>query len=211
MRTDSVNVAQEAQAEARALIAEQFGPEYVPPEPNVYKARAKNAQEAHEAIRPTSVRRRRPHLRGKLTPEQFRLYELIWQRFMASQMAAAVYDTLTVDVEAGQPAEATLPLSLPRQRLSVRFPGFLAVYSGGASGPAEKRWQRRAGRARGTRTGELSARRRERWRRDLCCRRSQPRCRSWSRRSRLTSAPAPGTALHPAAAALHRGAPGQDA
>ena len=57
MRTDSVNVAEEAQVEARALIAEQYGPEYVPPEPNVYKSRAKNAQEAHEAIRPTSSRR----------------------------------------------------------------------------------------------------------------------------------------------------------
>ena len=63
MRTDSVNVAQEAQAEARALIAEQYGPEYVPAEPNVYKSRAKNAQEAHEAIRPTSVRRTPASLR----------------------------------------------------------------------------------------------------------------------------------------------------
>ena len=137
MRTDSVNVAQEAQVEARALIAEQFGPEYVPPEPNVYKARAKNAQEAHEAIRPTSVRRTPAALAGKLTPEQFRLYELIWQRFMASQMAAAVYDTLTVDVEAGQPAEAQRPYLFRASGSSVRFPGFLAVYSGGASGPAE--------------------------------------------------------------------------
>ena len=137
MRTDSVTVAQEAQFEARALVAEQFGPEYVPPEPNVFKTRAKNAQEAHEAIRPTSVRRTPAALQGKLTPEQFRLYELVWQRFMASQMAAAVYDTLTVDIEAGQPAAAERPYLFRVSGSSVRFPGFLAVYAGGASGPAE--------------------------------------------------------------------------
>ena len=137
MRTDSVNVAQEAQAEARALVAEQFGPEYIPPEPNIFKSRAKNAQEAHEAIRPTSVRRTPAALAGRLAPDQFRLYELIWQRFMASQMAAALYDTLTVDVEAGQPAEAERPYLFRASGSSVRFPGFLAVYSGGASGPAE--------------------------------------------------------------------------
>ena len=137
MRTDSVTVAQEAQFEARALVAEQFGPEYVPSEPNVFKTRAKNAQEAHEAIRPTSVRRTPSALQGKLSPEQFRLYELIWQRFMASQMAAAVYDTLTVDIEAGQPAAAERPYLFRVSGSSVRFPGFLAVYAGGASGPAE--------------------------------------------------------------------------
>ena len=138
MRTDSVNIAKEAQAEARALIAEQFGPEYVPPEPNVYRVRAKNAQEAHEAIRPTSVHRSPASLRGKLSPEQFRLYELIWQRFVASQMTAAVYDTLTVDVEAGKPAEAERPYLFRASGSTVRFPGFLAVYAGGASGPAEE-------------------------------------------------------------------------
>ena len=140
MRTDSVNISQEAQVEARGLAAELFGPEYVPPEPNVYKARAKNAQEAHEAIRPTSVRRLPARVRERLSPEQFRLYELIWQRFMASQMAAALYDTLTVDVEAGP---AGLPVGAPAPYLfrasgsTLRFPGFLAVYSGGAPGPAE--------------------------------------------------------------------------
>lgn len=137
MRTDSVNVAAEAQAEARGLIAEMFGPEYLPPEPNVYKARAKNAQEAHEAIRPTSVRRTPASLRDRLTPEQFRLYELIWRRFMASQMAAAVYDTLTVDVAAGPPGQSELPYLLRASGSTVRFPGFLAVYAGGAAGPAE--------------------------------------------------------------------------
>ena len=137
MRTDSVNVAGEAQIEARALIAEQFGPEYVPPEPNVYKARAKNAQEAHEAIRPTSVRRAPAALRSRLTPDQARLYELIWQRFVASQMAPAVYDTITADIEAGRPAAAERPYLFRASGSSVRFPGFLAVYAGGAPGPAE--------------------------------------------------------------------------
>jgi DNA topoisomerase-1 len=137
MRTDSVNVAQEAQAEARALIGEQFGPDFIPTEPNVYRARAKNAQEAHEAIRPTSVRRLPSSLAGKLAPEQYRLYELIWQRFLASQMAAAVYDTLTVDVEAGRPEDAERPYLFRASGSTVRFPGFLAVYSGGATGPGE--------------------------------------------------------------------------
>lgn len=137
MRTDSVNVSTEAQAEARGLITETFGPEYVPAEPNVFRVRAKNAQEAHEAIRPTSVRRTPALLRDRLAPEQFRLYELIWRRFMASQMAAAIYDTVAVDVAAG-PAGAPEPPYLFRASGSVvRFPGFLAVYAGGAAGPTE--------------------------------------------------------------------------
>ncbi len=137
MRTDSVVVAQEAQAEARGLIAERFGPEYLPPEPNVYRSRAKNAQEAHEAIRPTSCRRTPEMLRDKLSRDQLRLYELIWQRFVASQMAAALYDTLTIDVLAGPPATVERPYLFRANGSKVRFPGFLVVYSGGASGPPE--------------------------------------------------------------------------
>ena len=78
-------------------------------EPRKYKTKSKNAQEAHEAIRPTSVRRSPAALRSRLSAEQFRLYELIWQRFVASQMTAAIYDTLTVDVAAGKPTEAERP------------------------------------------------------------------------------------------------------
>ncbi len=137
MRTDSVNVSSEAQEEARGLVAEMFGPEYAPAEPNVFRVRAKNAQEAHEAIRPTSVRRAPAMLRDKLAPEQFRLYELIWRRFMASQMAAAIYDTLSVDVAAGPPAAPEPPYLFRASGSVVRFPGFLAVYAGGAAGPAE--------------------------------------------------------------------------
>jgi DNA topoisomerase-1 len=135
MRTDSVNVAQEAQIEARALISAQYGPEYLPPEPNVFKSRAKNAQEAHEAIRPTSSRRLPAALRDKLTREQYRVYELIWQRFIASQMAAAIYDTMTVDVEAGAPGATPRPYLFRARGSRVRFPGFLIVYSGGSPGP----------------------------------------------------------------------------
>jgi DNA topoisomerase I len=135
MRTDSVNVAQEAQAEARALIAEQYGPDYLPSEPNVYKSRAKNAQEAHEAVRPTSSRRLPVALRERLSRDQYRLYELIWQRFIASQMAAAIYDTMTVDVEAGPAGLPSRPYLFRARGSRVRFPGFLVVYSGGSPGP----------------------------------------------------------------------------
>jgi len=135
MRTDSVNVAQEAQVEARALIAERYGPDYLPPEPNIYRSRAKNAQEAHEAIRPTSSRRLPTSLRDKLTRDQSRLYELIWQRFIASQMAAAIYDTMTVDVEAGPRGMPSRPYLFRARGSKVRFPGFLVIYSGGSSGP----------------------------------------------------------------------------
>ncbi len=137
MRTDSVNVAAEAQAEARSLIAEAFGPEFVPPEPHIYRTRSKNAQEAHEAIRPTACRRTPQMLRDKLSRDQYRLYELIWQRFMASQMAAALYDTVTVEVTAGPPAAAEPPYLFRASGSAVRFPGFLVVYAGGAAGPAE--------------------------------------------------------------------------
>jgi DNA topoisomerase-1 len=135
MRTDSVNVAQEAQAEARALIVERHGPDYLPPEPNIYKSRTKNAQEAHEAIRPTSCRRLPASLRDRLTRDQFRLYELIWQRFLASQMAAAIYDTMTVDIEAGPDGSPSRPYLFRARGSRVRFPGFLVVYSGGSPGP----------------------------------------------------------------------------
>ncbi|NDG98143.1 MAG: type I DNA topoisomerase, partial [Proteobacteria bacterium] len=96
MRTDSPQVAQEAQEEASGLIGERFGPEYVPAQPPVYKTKAKGAQEAHEAIRPTSCRRLPEALRTHITSDQYRLYSLIWKRFIASQMVSAVFDTTAV-------------------------------------------------------------------------------------------------------------------
>lgn len=107
MRTDSVNVAQSAQAEAREYIRTRLETGMLPSEPRVYRTRSKLAQEAHEAIRPTSVFREPEAMRARLTPEQYRLYDLVWKRFVASQMASAVFDVTTVDVDAraqaGQP------------------------------------------------------------------------------------------------------------
>ncbi|MDA8390694.1 MAG: type I DNA topoisomerase [Gammaproteobacteria bacterium] len=126
MRTDSVNLAQEAVAEIRALISERFGAGSVPDSPHVYKTRSKNAQEAHEAIRPTSVLRLPEDMKKILTHDQARLYELIWQRTVASQMVAALLDTVAVDLEAGQG-------DISRATGSVLLaPGFMSVYQEGA-------------------------------------------------------------------------------
>lgn len=102
MRTDSVNVSREAQEEARAVIRERFGEAYLPPKPPVYKTKAKGAQEAHEAIRPTLSRRTPEQVQPHLTSDQYRLYDLIWKRFVASQMEAAIFDSTTVDIGAGR-------------------------------------------------------------------------------------------------------------
>jgi DNA topoisomerase-1 len=120
IRTDSVRVSSDAQAEARAFIMEAFKPGYYPNKPNVYKSR-KSAQDAHEAIRPTSVYRRPEDLKAFLSRDQLRLYRLIWSRFVASQMAAAVYDTVTVDIHGDK-------LVLRANSSQLKFPGHLAVY-----------------------------------------------------------------------------------
>lgn len=98
MRTDSTRIAEEAIAEARGHIEQTLGPEYVPDAPRRYRA-GKGAQDAHEAIRPTSVARTPESLQQDLTPDQFRLYELIWRRFVASQMTPAVYENTSVSIE----------------------------------------------------------------------------------------------------------------
>ncbi|MGQ9877160.1 MAG: type I DNA topoisomerase [Chloroflexus sp.] len=129
MRTDSVQVAAEAQTEARDVIGKRFGNEYLPDQPPVYKTKAKGAQEAHEAIRPTSSARLPEQLNGKLENDLWRLYDLIWKRFIASQMAPAVFDSTTVDI-AATPVVAGAPAYLFRATGSVlKFPGFLAVYN----------------------------------------------------------------------------------
>ena len=100
MRTDSVNVASEAQAEARSVIEQRFGKAYLPEKAPLYKTKAKGAQEAHEAVRPTSSARTPESVSSKLDRDLNRLYELIWKRFLASQMAQAVFDSTTVDIGA---------------------------------------------------------------------------------------------------------------
>jgi DNA topoisomerase-1 len=127
MRTDSVSVAESAQAEARQLILERFGKEYVPSQPPQYKTRAKSAQEAHEAIRPTSVRREPASLKPYLTKDELRLYTLIWQRFVASQMTPAILDQTSVDILAG-PAAGEKPYLFRATGSVIKFPGFLKVY-----------------------------------------------------------------------------------
>jgi DNA topoisomerase-1 len=106
MRTDSTNVSREAQQEARAYITRRFGGDFVPASPRVYARKQKGAQEAHEAIRPTSVQREPDAIKRYLTADQHKLYTLIWQRMVASQMADAVFDATSVDITA-TPAEAT--------------------------------------------------------------------------------------------------------
>jgi DNA topoisomerase-1 len=101
MRTDGISLSAEAIAAARDVIAQDFGKDYVPDSPRVYKNAAKNAQEAHEAIRPTDMRRNPDMMRRHLDGEQLALYTLIWQRTMASQMASAVMDQVAVDVDGG--------------------------------------------------------------------------------------------------------------
>jgi DNA topoisomerase-1 len=120
MRTDSPRVAAEAQAAARDVIAARYGPETLPERPPFYRAR-KSAQEAHEAIRPTLLDHPPERLARHLSRDQLALYRLVWERFLASQMAPALYDTLTVDVTAGLYLFRALGSAL-------RAPGFMAVY-----------------------------------------------------------------------------------
>ncbi len=127
MRTDSVNVADEARREARTYIADRFGSQYVPGKPPSYKTRAKRAQEAHEAIRPTSVLREPEQLKGVLNRDQHRLYELIWKRFVASQMAPAVLDSTSVEILAGR-IPGQMPYLFRAAGSRVKFPGFQVLY-----------------------------------------------------------------------------------
>ena len=128
MRTDSVTLSELAIAEIRDIIAERYGAENVPEKPRVFKTKAKNAQEAHEAIRPTSVARTPESLKDSLDEDQFRLYSLIWKRTMACQMVPAVFDTVAIELAAGDP-EAGHRL---RANGSILVePGFMAVYKEG--------------------------------------------------------------------------------
>ena len=125
MRTDSTNIADSALKEVRQFITSTYGNDFLPATAPQYKTRAVGAQEAHEAIRPSSVLRAPEAVKKQLTGDQYKLYLLIWQRFVASQMEAAVYDTLTVEVTA--PGKQHLYL-LRASGSAIKFPGFLVVY-----------------------------------------------------------------------------------
>jgi DNA topoisomerase-1 len=128
MRTDSTRVARPAVFEAREFIKNKYGDEYVPPHARSFTRRVKGAQEAHEAIRPTRIRREPSVVKPHLTANQFKLYELIWKRMVASQMAAAIYDNTTVDIEAKY--DDSKESYLFRASSSVnRFPGFTVLYT----------------------------------------------------------------------------------
>ena len=128
MRTDGVDLAPEAVASARQVIAKDFGDAYVPSAPRKYTAKAKNAQEAHEAIRPTEMTRRPRDVARHLEPEQAKLYELIWTRTIACQMESAELERTTVDILAQAGARK---LEFRASGQVVRFPGFLALYQEG--------------------------------------------------------------------------------
>jgi DNA topoisomerase-1 len=128
MRTDSVTLAAVALDEIREVIAERYGAKNVPEEARVFKTKAKNAQEAHEAVRPTSVARHPDNLKGALEEDQYRLYALIWKRTMACQMVPAVFDTVAIDFAAGPEQDG----HRFRANGSVLVePGFIAVYQEG--------------------------------------------------------------------------------
>jgi len=123
MRTDGVAIATEAIEAARQLIGSDFGPRYVPDQPRLYRSPAKNAQEAHEAIRPTDLARKPADIASRLDSDQRRLYELIWKRTLASQMASALLEQVAVDI-----ADSTGRLRLRANGSVVVFDGFLALY-----------------------------------------------------------------------------------
>ncbi|MBU2569929.1 MAG: type I DNA topoisomerase [Gammaproteobacteria bacterium] len=132
MRTDSVNLAAEAIAEIRELIAEKYGAKNVPKSPREYKTKSKNAQEAHEAIRPTSARRIPADLQKFLSPEQFKLYDLIWKRTISSQMIHATINTVAVDLHCGNERNVFRATGS-----AIADPGFMAVYLEGKDDTAE--------------------------------------------------------------------------
>ncbi|WP_409174336.1 type I DNA topoisomerase [Brevibacillus fortis] len=130
MRTDSTRLSATAQNEAKEYILEKYGPDYVLSEPRT-QAKNENAQDAHEAIRPTGVMRTPDEIKEYLSRDQLRLYRLIWERFLASQMSSAVLDTMSVDIDAGG-------VTFRATGSKVKFPGFMKVYIEGNDDGAEE-------------------------------------------------------------------------
>ena len=145
MRTDGVDIAEEAVAAARSLIGTDYGSRYVPPSPRQYQTKAKNAQEAHEAIRPTDVARRPKDTKAFLDSDQARLYELIWLRTMASQMESAELERTTADITAkvGGPGQRYQSIDLRANGTVIKFDGFLTLYQEGEDDAADDEESRR--------------------------------------------------------------------
>jgi DNA topoisomerase-1 len=125
MRTDSTHVATSAITETRAFISGRYGEKFLPPKPRILTRKAKWAQEAHEAIRPTKAYRTPEQVKPFLSSDQVKLYELIWKRMVASQMASALYDTINIEIEARTPEEGYL---LRAASSTLKFPGFITLY-----------------------------------------------------------------------------------
>ena len=136
MRTDSTQIAAEARTEAKGFIQRRFGKEYVPEKPNVYRTKTRNAQEAHEAVRPTSVYRVPDEIRDDLDTRQYRLYNLIWRRFLAGQMTSAQTRTVTVLTDISRDGK-TLPFRFRASATEVIFEGHRAVSRTGKGDDAE--------------------------------------------------------------------------
>jgi DNA topoisomerase I len=133
MRTDSFSLAAEAVTQIRDYIKQNFDSDYLPRAPIVYKTKSKNAQEAHEAIRPTDIQRTPASMRAFLTDEQFKLYEMIWKRALACQMTQAKFDAVSVDLAIG--SDANLFRATGQ---TMVFPGFIAVYMEGIDDEEEE-------------------------------------------------------------------------
>ncbi|MBX3523662.1 MAG: type I DNA topoisomerase, partial [Xanthobacteraceae bacterium] len=129
MRTDGIDLAPEAIAQARDVISSDYGKNYLPDAPRIYKNKSKNAQEAHEAIRPTDLRRHPKDMAKKLDADQSRLYELIWTRTLACQMESAELERTVVEIEASVASGAYKLVNLRATGTVVKFDGFLTLYN----------------------------------------------------------------------------------
>jgi len=134
MRTDSTRVSNDALAEVREYISGQYGPQFLPESPNTYKSK-KGTQDAHEAIRPTAVARHPDEMKRYLKEDELKLYKLIWQRFVASQMTPAVFDQTSVDIEARNDGES---FTFRVTGSVLKFEGFLKVYEESKEGKDEE-------------------------------------------------------------------------
>ena len=133
MRTDSFNVSKLLQEQTKKFIGQKYGEQFVPAKPNIFKSKVMGAQEAHEAIHPTDVRRTPQNMKPFLTADQYKLYELIWLRFVASQMADAVFNTVSIDIAAKSEKDCVLRAT----GRTVKFPGYLSIYKDEDETPSE--------------------------------------------------------------------------